>query len=60
MKKQKKLDLEVETVGKPSIEALPEAEQRVFYETLLKRIQELATKDEKRKNEIDNHIDKIK
>lgn len=51
MKKQKKLDLEVVAIGKPSIEALSESEQKVFYETLLKRIQELAAEDDKKKAE---------
>lgn len=58
MKKQKKLDIEVRAIGKPSISALPEAEQKVFYETLLKRIQELAAEDEKRKMEEENHTEK--
>lgn len=58
MKKQKNLDLKVETIGKPSISALPEAEQKVFYETLLRRIQELAAEDEKRKTEEHNHNSK--
>ncbi len=54
MKRQKKLDLEVRAIGKPSIEALSESEQKVFYETLLKRIQELAAEDDKKKAEFDN------
>lgn len=54
MKKQKKLDLEVVTVGKPSIEALSESEQKVFYETLLTRIKELAAEDDKKKAEANN------
>lgn len=58
MKKQKELDLEVRAIGSPSISALPEAEQKVFYETLLRRIQELAAEDEKRKTEEQNHTDK--
>lgn len=48
MKKQKKLDIEVRAIGKPSISALSEAEQKVFYETLLKRIQELVAEDDKK------------
>lgn len=58
MKKQKKLDLKVEVIGEPSIEALSESEQKVFYETLLKRIQELAAEDDKRKSEGNNHTEK--
>ena len=58
MKKQKELDLEVRAIGKPSIEALLEAEQKVFYETLLRIIQELAAEDEKRKTVENNHTDK--
>lgn len=58
MKKQENLDLKVETIGKPSISALPKAEQEGFYETLLRRIQELAAEDEKRKTEEHNHTDK--
>ena len=37
-------NIEVRAIGKPSIEALTESEQQVFYTTLLKRIIELATK----------------
>ena len=36
-----KTELEVETVGKPDITALPEVEQRAFLETLLAHIKEL-------------------
>ena len=54
MKQQKKVDLEVRAIGKPSIEALPEAEQKVFYKTLLKRIQELAAEEDKKKAEANN------
>ena len=36
-----KTELEVETIGEPSVQALPEAEQRSFFETLLARIKEL-------------------
>ena len=37
-------NIEVRAIGKPSIKALSESEQQVFYTTLLKRIIELATK----------------
>lgn len=37
-----KWDIEVRAIGKPSIVALSESEQQVFYTTLLKRIIELA------------------
>lgn len=59
MKKQKKLDLEVRAIGKPSISALSEAEQKVFYETLLKRIQELAAEEEKMKMKENNLTEKL-
>ena len=36
--------IEVKAIGKPSIKALSESEQQVFYATLLKRITELAAK----------------
>ena len=36
-----KTELEVETIGEPSVQALLEAEQRSFFETLLARIKEL-------------------
>lgn len=58
MKKQKELDLEVVAIGKPSIEALSESEQKVFFETLLKRIQELAAEDDKKKVETNNEKSK--
>lgn len=54
MKKQKELNLEVRAIGKPSIKALPAAEQRVFYETILKRIQDLAAEEDKKKAEANN------
>lgn len=54
MKKQKKLDLKVVTVGKPSIEALSESEQKVFFETLLERIKMLKAEDDKKKAEANN------
>lgn len=37
-----KVNIEVRAIGKPSIAALSESEQQVFYTTLLKRIIELA------------------
>ena len=37
MKKQNKV-IEIRAIGKPSIEALSEAEQEMFYTTLLNRI----------------------
>lgn len=40
-----KTELEVETIGEPSVQALPEAEQRSFLETLLARIKELKDQD---------------
>lgn len=52
MKKQK-TELKVETIGEPSVEALPEAEQRTFFETLLNQIKELKAEDNK-KQETDN------
>ena len=36
--------IEVKAIGEPSITALSESEQAVFYTTLLKRITELAMK----------------
>lgn len=48
MKKQKKLDLKVEVIGEPSVEALPESEQKIFFETLLNRIKELKAEDDKK------------
>lgn len=53
MKKQKK-EIEVRSIGKPSIEALSESEQQIFYSTLLKRITELKAEDDKKKAE-DNY-----
>lgn len=53
MKKQKKLDLKVETIGEPNVAALPEAEQHTFFETLLNRIKELKAEDDK-KQEAEN------
>lgn len=36
--------IEVKAIGEPSIETLSESEQAVFFTTLFKRIQELASK----------------
>lgn len=44
MQETKTKNIEVRVIGKPSIEALTESEQVIFYTTLLKRITELATK----------------
>lgn len=46
MKRQKK-EIEVRSIGKPSIEALSESEQQIFYSTLLKRITGLKAEDDK-------------
>ncbi len=53
MKKQKNLDLKVEAIGEPSVEALPESEQTIFFKTLLNRIKELKDADDK-KSEANN------
>lgn len=42
-----KTELETETIGEPNVSALPEAEQRSFFETLLARIKELKEQNEK-------------
>lgn len=42
-----KSELEIETIGEPNVQALPEAEQRTFLETLLARIKELKEQNEK-------------
>lgn len=42
-----KTDFEIEIIGEPDIKALPEAEQRTFFETLLARIKELKDNSEK-------------
>lgn len=47
MQENKTKNFEVRAIGKPSITALSESEQAVFYTTLLKRIVELATKEGK-------------
>jgi len=44
LQENKTKNIEVRAIGKPSIEALTESEQVIFYTTLLKRITELATK----------------
>ena len=41
-----KIQLKVVSVGSPSIEALSEAEQKVFFETLLNRMFELKQKQD--------------
>ena len=41
-----KTELEIETIGEPNVAALPEAEQRTFFETLLARIKELSEQQE--------------
>ena len=40
--------IEVKVIGEPSIDTLSESEQAVFFTTLFKRIQELASEGEKR------------
>lgn len=45
MRKHKTQKLEVNSIGKPNIEALPESEQEIFYATLLKRITELVAQE---------------
>ncbi len=42
-----KTELEIETIGEPNVQALPESEQQTFLETLLARIKELKEKSEK-------------
>lgn len=37
-----KTELKIETIGEPNVAALPEAEQRTFFETLLARVKELS------------------
>jgi len=37
-----KTELKIEIIGEPNVAALPEAEQRTFFETLLTRIKELS------------------
>lgn len=44
MRKHKTLQLEVNSIGKPSIEALSEHEREILYAALLKQITELAAK----------------
>ena len=44
LRKHKTQQLEVNSIGKPSIEALPEHEREIFYAALLKKITELAAK----------------
>ena len=45
--KVQKTELQVNTIGKPNIQSLPEAEQRSFFETLLAHIQQLKEQDGK-------------
>lgn len=42
-----KTELEIEPIGEPDINALPESEQLTFFETLLARIKELTANSEK-------------
>lgn len=42
-----KTELEIKTIGEPNVQALPEAEQLTFFETLLARIKELQADSEK-------------
>lgn len=42
-----KTEFEIELIGEPNVQALPEAEQRTFFETLLARIKELTANSEK-------------
>lgn len=44
MRTHKTQQLEVNNIGKPKIEELPENEREIFYATLLKRIAELSAK----------------
>ena len=55
-KKGSKTQLELKLIfeGEPSVEALSQAEQKVFYETLLNRILELKQK----KDELNNTSEK--
>lgn len=47
-----KVDLKVNSIGKPDLMALPETERRIFFETLLAHIKELcAEEDSKRTNQ---------
>ena len=45
--KVQKTELQVDTIGKPDIQTLPEAERCSFFETLLAHIQQLKTQDGK-------------
>ena len=44
MQENKTQSIEVRAIGEPNIKALSESEQAVFFTTLFKRIQELASK----------------
>lgn len=59
VKKQKKLDLEVETIGEPDIRALPEFERQAFLEILFERIKTVKDEDDKKKIKVDNHSNDI-
>ena len=48
MQETKTKTIEVKVIGEPSIETLSESEQAVFFTTLFKRIQELASEGGKR------------
>lgn len=45
--KVRKTEFEIELIGEPNINALPECEQRTFFETLLARIKELSEQQPK-------------
>ena len=44
LQENKTQSIEVRAIGEPNIKALSESEQAVFFTTLFKRIQELASK----------------
>ena len=44
LQENKTISIEVRAIGEPSIKTLSESEQAVFFTTLFKRIQELASK----------------
>ena len=45
--KVQKTELQVDTIGEPNVQTLPEAEQRSFFETLLAHIKQLKEQDGK-------------
>ena len=45
--KVQKTELQVNTIGKPNVQTLLEAEQRSFFETLLAHIKQLKEQDGK-------------